>query len=114
MPRERPRDQAGFTFVEALTVGVIAAILAAVAIPIYTGFIQNQRRSVVKSLATTGAVAGSIYYRRHNAVPTPAQLNLYLADPARYSVQISASGTHVIVRDDLGGGDVVSDSAAFR
>lgn len=96
---------------EVLVVSVIVAILAAVAIPIYTGYVDGQRRTVVKALAETGAVSANIFYRRHGRAPTLAELNLFLSDPNRFSITINSS--RVIVNDTTVS-PPISDSASYN
>ena len=48
----------GFTLIEVIVVAVIVAILAAVAIPTYNGYIENSSNSVAVNVA--GTVAASI------------------------------------------------------
>src|SRR4051812_36522019 len=104
----------GFVLAEILVVSVIVAILAAVAIPIYTGYITSQRQSVVKNLAQTAAVAANVYYRRSGEDPTPtSQLNIFLPDSSKFT--IVPSGRYMVVTDvSLPLADRVKDSAAFR
>ncbi len=89
----------GFTFIEAITVGVIMAVLAAMAIPIYTRYVQNQKQDVVESLAQTAAVAANVYWRKTGLDPSldANELDLFLPDPERYQVTIDEP--NVVVRD---------------
>lgn len=52
----------GFTLIEVLVVAVIVAILAAVAIPAYNGYIQSSKERVAKNTAGTVAAALAAYY----------------------------------------------------
>lgn len=68
----------GFVLVEVLVVAIIVGILAAVAIPVYSGYIRGQKIELVSNLAQTASVAANIFYRRTGTAPTtPAQLNLF-------------------------------------
>ncbi len=49
------KDQKGFTLVEVIVVAVIVLVLAAVAIPLYNGYIEDSRTNVANNLA--GSVA---------------------------------------------------------
>ncbi len=93
----------GFVLVEVVIVALIVGILAAVAIPIYTGYVQSQRREVVKNIASAAAAAANIYYRRTGSLPicteisTPSipncitLLNIFLTEPLKYSIGIQGN-----------------------
>lgn len=100
----------GFTLAEVIVVGAIVAILAAVAVPLYTGYLTSQRQSVVDNLASTAAVAANSYFRRYNLAPDSARLGLFLPVPGKF--KISVTSTTVIVRDasDLS----ITSTVAFR
>jgi len=51
----------GFTLIEVLVVAVIVAVLAAVAIPAYNGYIQSSKERVATNTAGTIAAAISAY-----------------------------------------------------
>jgi len=54
------KDQKGFTLVEVIVVAVIVAILAAVAIPLYMGYIRDSRINVGNNVAgTISSAAGA-------------------------------------------------------
>lgn len=108
----RNRNCSGFTFVEAMTVAVIVAVLAAVAIPVYSNYVTNQRTLAAQSLAQTAATAANAYYRRNGTDPTDsAQLNLFIPNPAQFSLDLS--GTSVIVQEKSGSA-TVSVTLPFR
>ena len=95
----------GFTLVEAIVTAVIMAILAAVAIPIYTGFIRDQQQSTVDNLAETAAAAANAYFRRTGADPpdgdvTPniQPLNLYF-NSAKYNISVASGSGDITVTD---------------
>jgi len=52
----------GFTLIEVLVVAVIVAILAAVAIPAYNGYIKTSKERVATNTAGTIASALAAYY----------------------------------------------------
>lgn len=52
----------GFTLIEVLVVAVIVAILAAVAIPAYNGYIQSSKEKVARNTAGTVAATLAAYY----------------------------------------------------
>jgi prepilin-type N-terminal cleavage/methylation domain-containing protein len=61
----------GFTLIEVLVVAVIVAILAAVAIPAYNGYIQTSKARVATNTAGTIAAALGAYYSDYqSAKPT--------------------------------------------
>jgi len=51
------KNQKGFTLVEVIVVAVIVAVLAAVAIPLYNGYIKDSRKNVADNLGGTVASA---------------------------------------------------------
>lgn len=84
----------GFSIVEALVVSVIMAILAAVAIPMYTRYVTSQREAVAKSIAQSTAALASIYARRTGITPVCEHpdcittLKIFLSDTAQYKIDI--------------------------
>jgi prepilin-type N-terminal cleavage/methylation domain-containing protein len=91
-------DKKGFTFIETLVVCIIVAILAAAAIPIYIGYVNNQKAVTVNNLAETAAAVANSQWRRGVTIPTGAvtqntpPLNLYF-NGSNYSVTINADAT---------------------
>jgi prepilin-type N-terminal cleavage/methylation domain-containing protein len=80
----------GFTLIEVLVVAVIVAILAAVAIPAYSGYIQSSKTRVAQNVAGTIASALAAYYSEFPEFALPADA------PAGGLVQIgSGSGNSV-------------------
>lgn len=84
----------GFTFVEAMVVAVIMAILAMVAVPMYNGYIRNQRQQAALAVAQTASVTASSLKRRNGAVTT-ADLNgaLTLPNAAQFTVTVENGNT---------------------
>lgn len=94
------RVQSGFTLVEVLVVGVIMVILAAVTIPIYTGFVNKQKQEVVNSLAQTAGVSANAFTRRNGRAPvSAAEMNFFLPDPDRFGLTFTATTLTVTDRD---------------
>lgn len=88
---------AGFTFVEVMVVGLLVVILGAVTIPLYTGYVEKQRREAVKNMAQAASVAANSYWRRHGVAPDSAALGLFL--PQANVFGISIDGDSVLVED---------------
>lgn len=88
------RKKNGFTLIEVIVVAVIVAVLAAVAIPLYNGYIHDTRQDVVNNLAQTAAASANAYWRKTGATPTLDQLKLFYDDNT-YDVVID--GTNVTV-----------------
>jgi prepilin-type N-terminal cleavage/methylation domain-containing protein len=112
---KQPRPS-GFTFIEVMVVGVIVAVLAAVAIPAYNGYVRNQRQAMVASLAQTASVSASAYYRRNGTPPpghpgTQAALKLFL--PGTGSFRVDINGNDVVVQEGTGS-RMVEARAPFR
>lgn len=102
-PASRPASyqSSGFTLAEVLVVSVIVAILAAVAIPVYTNYLQDQRAEAVDNLANTAAVAAFAYYKRTGDLPDDfADLNMFLPD-ASYTITIAGENVTVTNADGL-------------
>lgn len=63
------KDQKGFTLVEVIVVAVIVAVLAAVAIPLYMGYIRDSRINVGNNVGGTLASAGGATTQQQLTVP---------------------------------------------
>ena len=87
------KDQKGFTLIEVIVVAVIVAVLAAVAIPIYNGYIQSSRQNVVDNNA--GALATFCAASRDQG--TNATLNVPLVDGALNTTWQIPKGITVVV-----------------
>jgi prepilin-type N-terminal cleavage/methylation domain-containing protein len=95
----------GFTLVEAIVTAVILAILSAVAIPMYSGFINDQRQTTVDNLAETAAAAANAYVRRTGDSTSTtniiSNMNLYY-DHSKYTVTVPGdSGQRSVKITDL-------------
>jgi Tfp pilus assembly protein PilE len=111
-------NSAGFTLIEALIVGLIMTILAAVSIPLYSGYVKDQERAAAISLAQTAAVSANSFLRRNGRVPTDAELNqmIFLPDPSRYTISVNITLTmppdtnvQVVLRSD----ELIIGTASF-
>jgi type II secretory pathway pseudopilin PulG len=84
----------GFSLIEAVVTAVIMVILATVAIPLYVGYIRDQRQQTVNNLAETAAAAANAYFRRTGTNPNNSTidvLQLYY-DNSKYSITIPNNG----------------------
>ncbi len=91
----------GFTLIEAIVVAVIIAVLAAIAIPMYNGFVRDARQDSVDNLAQTAAAAANAYWRKTGQDPTAGAhtphtqpLNLFF-DVNKYTVTVAAPSVTV-------------------
>jgi prepilin-type N-terminal cleavage/methylation domain-containing protein len=117
MPDSR---QTGFTLVEALVVAVLIGILSAVAIPMYSGYIKNQRRQAATAVAQTVSVTASSLQRRTAMDPTSADFlaklktSLAMPDPTRFDLNIKTyGGVNYVVIGEKSGGDTAMGLARF-
>lgn len=75
------RQERGFTLVELMVVIVIVAIMAAIAVPLYTNYIKDARRSEAANGLAAVATAQQTYYQRNNTYANAlANLNVDLTD----------------------------------
>jgi prepilin-type N-terminal cleavage/methylation domain-containing protein len=102
------RKEQGFTLVEVIVVAVIVAVLAAVAIPLYMGYIKDSRINVANNTAGTVAsqcgatkqqnssnvvtgtkTEGEVFsFNGENGVPNNVMI------PLGYNVTVTATGVY--------------------
>ena len=71
----------GFTLVELMVVIVIVALLAAIAVPLYTNYVKDARRSEAAGALAGVATAEQTYYQRNLTFSNNlANLNVLLTD----------------------------------
>ncbi len=120
---KRVKRQDGFTLVEVIVVAVIVAVLAAVAIPLYNGYVRDSRKNVADN--TAGTIASALAATRQqgihsDSIPTAATSNVYripglsgipntIRIPENYSVAVNKAESTVIVKYVVG-----SDSISSR
>jgi prepilin-type N-terminal cleavage/methylation domain-containing protein len=94
----------GFTLVEAMVVSVLVAVLTAVAIKLYGGYVVSQRQQTVDAVAETAATAANTYERKTGQdPPDAASLNLYLPDLSKYTITIDGTNDSVVVVENKHG-----------
>ena len=74
------KNKKGFTLVEVIVVAVIVAVLAAVAIPLYMGYVRDSRIDVGNNVGGSLASAGGATTQQ--ALPVPVGTYLSPAPPA--------------------------------
>jgi type IV pilus assembly protein PilE len=73
--------KSGFTLVELMVVIVIVALLAAIAVPLYTNYTKDARRSEGAGALAAVATAQQTYYQRNGAYTNAlGNLNVDLSD----------------------------------
>jgi prepilin-type N-terminal cleavage/methylation domain-containing protein len=65
--RKMLKNQKGFTLVEVIVVAVIVAVLAAVAIPLYLGYIESSKVNIANN--TAGSAASCLAAARNSSAP---------------------------------------------
>lgn len=88
MKKNMRLNRNGFTLVEVIVVSIIVAVLAAVAIPMYSGYIRSTKQAAVDQLAQTAAAAANNFYRKTGSDPSLADLNLFY-DTAKFTVNVA-------------------------
>lgn len=79
------RKEQGFTLVEVIVVAVIVAVLAAVAIPLYMGYIKDSRINVANNTAGTVASAcGATKQQNAANVPNVAATTATISFPGEH------------------------------
>lgn len=84
------RDRSAFTLIELLVIMVILGILAAVAVPLYTGYIKEGRRAEARGGIAAILTAEQRYYRDPGN-PKPEQYTENLGD---LGVDLTEPGVH--------------------
>jgi type IV pilus assembly protein PilA len=88
------KKQQGFTLVEVIVVAVIVAVLAAVAIPLYMGYIKDTRNNVCQN----------------NAAAIATTIQAKLAQNISYSVPASGSNISIPNEDGTSNSSIVLPS----
>jgi prepilin-type N-terminal cleavage/methylation domain-containing protein len=99
----------GFTLLEVIVVAIVVAVLAAIAIPMYEGYVKDSELGAAKDLARAASMAADAYYRKKGHDPTVADLNLSY-DDAVYTVTIEEEFIRVNLLDD----PVIGDTTTYR
>ena len=94
-------NKKGFTLIEAIVVAVIVLVLAAVAIPIYNGFVNDARQDAVDNLAETAAAAANTFVRKRGVGNLSVEnLNLHY-DRTKYNIDLP--GGNMVNVSEIGG-----------
>lgn len=97
------KKQQGFTLVEVIVVAVIVAVLAAVAIPLYMGYIKDSRNNVCQNNAASIAATLQAKLSQNSSytVPSGVQTNLIISseDGTSNSSIILPTGYNYTVSD---------------
>jgi len=87
----------GFSLIEVIVVVVIVGILSAIAIPIYSGFVNDAKQDSVNSLAETAAAAANTYLRKTGSDPANVGVLMLHYDTNKFSIAINAGTNQVTV-----------------
>jgi prepilin-type N-terminal cleavage/methylation domain-containing protein len=90
------KNNTGVTLVEMIVVAVLIAVLAAVGIPIYSGYVRDQRQSTVNNLAETAAASANSYLRRTGNSPANVNVLQLYYNASKYSVTINSTAVSVV------------------
>ncbi|MDR2578671.1 MAG: prepilin-type N-terminal cleavage/methylation domain-containing protein [Chitinispirillales bacterium] len=94
------RNNKGFTLVEVIVVAVIVLILAAVAIPLYNGYIKDSRVSVASS--TAGTIASALGAAVQSNLISGATLTATIRDDMVVVPTASGDSTTILLPRDYG------------
>lgn len=98
--------------IEILVVSIIVAILSAVAIPLYSGYITGQRQAAALAVAQTAAITASSLIRRGKVVDNttlPAAVSL----PNATQFAITVNGRIITVIENSNPDNPVQATANF-
>jgi prepilin-type N-terminal cleavage/methylation domain-containing protein len=107
------RNNKGFTLVEVIVVAVIVLVLAAVAIPLYNGYINDSRKASAENIAGSiassagaatqqggGPAPGAVVAGGYVTMTTPANAgvggNISILIPKGFTANAYADGTVVV------------------
>ena len=91
-------NKKAFSLIETLVVCVIVGILAAVSIPMYIGYVKDQRQTTVNNLAETAAASANAYLRRTGNFTAGDVTNLGLYyNSTKYPITVS--GNNIVVNE---------------
>ena len=110
----KQKNESGFTLVEVIVVAAIVAILAAIGIPLYNGYIRDARQSTVDGLAETAAAAANAYWRKTGAELTDENLiekiNVYY-DNTKHDIVLDGNNIKVTLK---GSDPKISKSVPYK